>query len=77
MPRESRLSYYRKKSGGIYLLLITGKLNPITIHGTFPLPWVYKALQTNHSNMCFSLLNIALGYLQLVIEEGDIKKDHI
>ena len=40
----------------------------------FPLPRIDKALQAVHSSNWFSSFNLAQGYLQLAMEESDIKK---
>ena len=44
------------------------------VRDTFPLPRIDKALQAVHSSNWFSSLNLVQGYLQLVMEESDIKK---
>ena len=50
------------------------KLNSITVRGAFPLPRVDEALWAVHSSNWFSSFDLAQGYLQLVMEEHDIKK---
>ena len=50
------------------------KLSSITVHDAFSLPWIDDVLQAIHSSMWFSSFDLALGYLQLVMEEGHIKK---
>ena len=40
----------------------------------FPLPHINATLQIVHSSNWFSLFDLAEGYLQLAMEEGDIKK---
>ena len=40
----------------------------------FPLPRIDKALQAVHSSNWFCSFDLAQGYLQLVMEEGDIKE---
>ena len=53
---------------------ITRKLNSITVRDTFPLPRIDEALQAVHSSNWFSSFDLAEGYLQLGMEESDIKK---
>ena len=52
------------------------KLNSIMVRDTFPLPETDKALQAVHSSNWFSSFDLAWGYLQLVMEENDIKRPH-
>ena len=50
------------------------KLNSITVRDAFPLPTIDEALQAVHSSNWFSSFDLAQGYLQLAMEESDIKK---
>ena len=50
------------------------KLNSITVRDAFPLPRIDEALQAVHSSNWFSSFDLAQGYLQLVMDESDIKK---
>ena len=50
------------------------KLNSITVRDAFPLPRIDEALQAVHSSNWFSSFDLAQGYLQLAMEESDIKK---
>ena len=50
------------------------KHNSITVRDAFPLPRIDKALQAVHSSNWFSSFDLAQGYLQLAMEESDIKK---
>ena len=50
------------------------KLNSITVRDTFPLPRIDEALQAVHNSNWFSSFDLAQGYLQLAMEESDIKK---
>ena len=50
------------------------KLNSITVRDAFPLPRIDKALQAVHSSNWFSSFDLAQGYLQLAMDESDIKK---
>ena len=63
-----------KKSGEIHLCMDYWKLNSIMVRDAFPLPQIDKALQAVHSSNWFSSFDLAHGYLQLVMEESDIKK---
>ena len=50
------------------------KLNSITVRDAFPLPRIDEALQAVHSSNWFSSFDLAQGYLQLAMEESNIKK---
>ena len=50
------------------------KLNSIMVRDAFPLPRIDEALQAVHSSNWFSSFDLAQGYLQLAMEESDIKK---
>ena len=50
------------------------KLNSMMVRDAFPIPRIDEALQAVHSSNWFSSFNLAQGYLQLVMEESDIKK---
>ena len=50
------------------------KLNSIRVRDTFPLSRIDEALQPVHSSNWFSSFDLAQGYLQLAMEESDIKK---
>ena len=63
-----------KKSGEICLCMDYWKINSITVRDAFPLPRTDEALQAVHSSNWFSSFDLAQGYLQLAMEESDIKK---
>ena len=44
------------------------------VRDAFPLPRIDEALQAVHSSNWFSLFDLEQGYLQLAMEESDIKK---
>ena len=50
------------------------KLNSIMVRDAFLLPGIDEALQAVHSSNWFSSFDLAHGYLQLAMEESDIKK---
>ena len=50
------------------------KLNSITVRDAFPLPQIDKALQAVHSSNSFTSFDLAQGYLQLAMEDNNIKK---
>ena len=50
------------------------KLNSIKVRDAFPLPRIDEALQAVHSSNWSSSFDLAQGYLQLAMEESDIKK---
>ena len=64
----------QKKTGEIHLCMDYHKLNSIMVRDAFPLPRIDEALQAVHSSNWFSSFDLAQGYLQLAMEESDIKK---
>ena len=50
------------------------KLNSITVRDAFPLHRIDEVLQAVHSSNWFSSFDLAQRYLQLAMEESDIKK---
>ena len=50
------------------------KLNSIMVRDAFPLPRIDKALQSVHSSNWFSSFDLAQWYLQLAMEESNLKK---
>ena len=73
-PYASQVVIVQKKSGEICLCMDYRKLNSITVRDAFPLPRIDEALQAVHSSNWFSSFDLVQGYLQLVMEESDIKK---
>ena len=63
-----------KKTGEIHLCMDYHKLNSIMVRDAFPLPRIDKALQAVHSSNWFLSFDQGQGYLQLAMEESDIKK---
>ena len=63
-----------QKRWEIHLCMDYQKLNLITVRDVFPLLRIDEALQTVHSSNWFSSFDLAQGYLQLAMEESDIKK---
>ena len=63
-----------KKTGEICLCMDYRKLNSIMVRDAFPLPRIDEALQAVHSSNWFTSFDLAQGYLQLAMEESDIKK---
>ena len=53
------------------------KLNSITVRDAFPLPKIDEALQAIHCSNWFSSFDLAQGYLQLTMEGGNIKGQHL
>ena len=64
----------QKKTGEICLCVDYQKLNSIMVRDTFPLPRIDEALQAVHSSSLFSSFDLAQGYLQLAMEENNIRK---
>ena len=50
------------------------KLNAISIRDSFPLPLIEEALQAVQAAMWFTSFDLAQGYLQMAMEEEDMKK---
>ena len=73
-PYASQVVIVQKKSGGIHLCMDYQKLNSIMVRDAFLFPRIDEALQAVHSSNRFSLFDLAQGYLQLAMEESDIKK---
>ena len=63
-----------KKTGEIHLCVDYQTLNSIMVRDAFPLPRIDKALQAVHSSNWFTSFDLAKGYLQLAMEESDIKR---
>ena len=49
------------------------KLNAISIKDSFPLPHIEEALQAVQAAMWFTSFDLAQGYLQMAMEEEDMK----
>ena len=47
------------------------------VREAFPLPRIDEALQAVHSSNWFSSFDLAQGYLQLAMEESNIKRQHL
>ena len=73
-PYASQVVIVRKKSGEICLCVDFRKLNAISVHDLFPLPWVEEALQAVQAAVWFSSFVLAQGYLQMAMDEADIPK---
>ena len=73
-PYVSQMVIVHKKSGEIHLYIDYQKLNSITVRDAFLLPRIDKALQAVHSNNWFMSFDLAQGYLQLAMEDGNIQK---
>ena len=73
-PYASQVVIVQKKSGEICLCMDYQKLNSIMVRDAFPLPRIDKGLQAVHSSNWFSSFDLVQGYLQLAMEESDIKK---
>ena len=63
-----------KKTGEICLCMDYQKLNSVTVRDAFPLPRIDKAPLAINSSNWFLPFDLAQGYLQLVMEESNIKK---
>ena len=76
-PYTSQVVIVQKKTGEIHLCVDYYKLNSIMVRDAFPLPRIDEALQAVHSSNWFSSFDLALGYLQLAMEESNIKRQHL
>ena len=63
-----------KKDKANLLCMDYWKLNLIMVRDASSLPRIDEALQAVHSSNWFSSFDLAQGYLQLVMEESDIKE---
>ena len=72
-PSTSQVVIAQKKSGEIHLYRDYWKHNSIMARDAFPLPRIDEALQAVHSSNWLSSFDLAQGYLQLAMEESDIK----
>ena len=73
-PYASQVVIVRKKTDEIRLCANFRKLNTISIHDSFPFPHVEEAIQAIQAAVWFSNFDLAQGYLQMAMEEEDIKK---
>ena len=73
-PYASQVVIVRKKTGEIRLCIDFRKLNAISVRDSFPLPRIEEALQAVQAAIWFTSFDLAQGYLQLAMEEEDIKK---
>ena len=73
-PYASQVVIVRKKPREICLCVDFRKLNAISIRDSFPLPRIEEALQAIQATMWFTFFDLAQGYLQMAMEEEDIKK---
>ena len=73
-PYALQVVIIRKKTGEIRLCVDFRKLNAIFIRDSFPLPRIEEALQAVQAAMWFTSFDLAQGYLQIAMEEEDIKK---
>ena len=73
-PYTSQVVIVRKKTGEIHLCMDYCKFNSITVRDTFPLPRIDEGLQAVHISNWFTSFDLVQGYLQLAMEESDIKK---
>ena len=73
-PHGSHVVIVQKKTGEIYLCMDYRKLNSTMVRDAFPLQRIDVALEAAHSSNWFSSFDLAQGYLQLAMEESDIKK---
>ena len=67
----------QKKTGEIHLCMDYHQLNSIMVKDAFPLTRIDETLQAIHSSNWFSSFDLAQGYIQLAMEESDIKRQHL
>ena len=63
-----------EKRWEIHLCVDYQMLSSITVRDTFPLPRIDEVLQAIHSSNWFTSFDLAQEYLQLAMEESNIKK---
>ena len=73
-PVCSTGGYSAQEMGVIHLCIDYHKLNSIMVRDAFPLPQIGEALQAVHSSNWFTSFDLTQGYLQLAMEDNDIKK---
>ena len=73
-PYASQVVIVQKKTGKIHLCRDYQRLNSIIVGDAFPLPRINEALQTVHISNWFYSFDLVQGYLQLAMEESNIKK---
>ena len=73
-PYASQVVIVWKKTGEIRLCVDFRKLNAISIRDSFPLPRIEEALQAVQAAVWFTSFDLAQGYLQMAMEEEDMKK---
>ena len=73
-PHASQVVIVWKKTGEICLCMDYHKLNSIMVRDAFPLPRIDEGLQAVHSSNWFLSFDLDQGYLQLAMEESNIKK---
>ena len=73
-PYASQVVIVRKKTGEIRLCVNFRKLDAVSIKDSFPLPRIEEALQAVQAAIWFTSFNLAQGYLQMAMEESDIRK---
>ena len=70
----SQVVIVHKKTGEIRLCVNFRALNAVTIRDSFPLPQIEEALQAVKAAAWFTSFDLAHGYLQLAMDEADIRK---
>ena len=73
-PYALQVVIVRKKTGEIQLCVDYWKLNSIVVRDAFPLPLIDEAPQAVHNLQWFTSFYLVQGYLQIPVEEADIKK---
>ena len=73
-PYASQVVIVRKKTREIHICVDFRKLNAISIRDSFPLPRIEEALQAVQAATWFTSFDLAQGYLQMAMEEEDMKK---
>ena len=73
-PYASQVAIVCKKTSEIQLCVDYCKLNSIMVRDAFPLLHIDEALQAVHNCQWFSSIDLAQGYLQMLVDEVDIHK---
>ena len=73
-PYASPVVLVKKKNGSIRLCIDYRKLNANTVRDSFPLPRIEESLEALGGEKCFSSLDLAHGYHQVVMDSESVEK---
>ncbi|XP_048630596.1 uncharacterized protein LOC125603957 [Brassica napus] len=73
-PWGAPVLFVKKKDGSMRLCIDYRRINNITIKDKYPLPRIDELLDKLRGGSWFSKIDLALGYHQIPISEGDVTK---